>query len=177
MTLQLKFVPYLIQDRHDAVPYDSNLKIDEANEMAKKLITQYIGKIYEYKPFKSQYDLIEVTCGKGKYIKGMDEDDIRQYLDCLFGNYYDWIGDEAVSTWLAGDTEIFDDMTHGILEFGIAFNTLKIVDSKGVETKKSRPSPSESAKSYPLGSVMEGNDGCDWINKEVKGGSVRWIRV
>ena len=179
MTLQLKFIPYLIKDGHEEIAYDSDLKLDEANEMAKNLISFYIGKIYEYKPFKFVNDLIEVRCGKGKYLKDMDEDEMREELEGLFGNSQVWIGEWAADTWLEGNMRLFDDREYGPLEFGIALYSLDVMDAKNPakSVRKTRPSPSESAKSYPLGSIVEGNDGQDWINKQVKGGSVRWVRV
>lgn len=179
MTLRLEFIPYLIKDGHQEIPYDSELKLDEANEMAKKLISFHIGKIYEYKPFKNENDLIEVRCEKGKYLKGMDEEEMREELEGLFGNSQNWIGEWAADSWLEGDMKLFDDRVDGPLEFGIALYSLEVMDAKdsSKSARKTRPSPSESAKSYPLGTIVEGNDGQDWINKEVKGGSIRWVRA
>lgn len=145
--------------------------------MAKKLISFHIGKIYEYTPFETGYDLIKVRCGKGKYLKGMDEDEIREELEGLFGNRHGWIGKWAPDTWLEGDMVLFDDKDTGKIEFGIALYSLEVIDAWKKEKKQTRPSPSESAKDYPIGSVVEGNDGKDWINKQVKGGSIRWVRV
>ena len=46
-----------------------------------------------------------------------------------------------------------------------------------IQTKKDRPSPSESATKFKVGTKKKGNDGNMWIIVENKNGVKRWSKI
>ena len=55
--------------------------------------------------------------------------------------------------------------------------TKKIINKSLLDKNKERPSPSESATKFKVGSKKKGNDGNMWIVVENKNGVKRWSKV
>jgi len=173
--MEVEFIPYLIKDGNKTIKFRKNKlieyvlskKIKKIKELVKGILWKFTIKKYSFENnlIKTQLEF------RKKYLKDLkSEEDIKQYFLETYGNFKNLIGETAPDTWMAGDIIIIKDgeFDKNIYEFGIA--TKKIV------FPKLRPSPTESATLFKVGTIKKGNDENKWIVKKV-GKSQRWVKI
>ena len=172
--MEIEFIPYLIRDGNTIIKFGKN-KLTELALSKKSKIKKLVKEIlWPFKIKKYIFDKnISVKLEKNKnFFKkyyGESDEDIKKYFIDTYGNTKHLIGESAPDTWMEGDIVLIkkgeiDDKDY---EFGIA--TKKII------FEKLRPSPSQSATLYKVGTIKKGNDGNKWIVKK-SGKSVRWVK-
>ncbi len=173
--MEVEFILYLIKDGNKNIKFGKNKlteyvlskKIKKIKELVKGILLPFTIKKYS---FDNNLIKTQLKFSK-KYLKDLKtEEDIKQYFLETYGNSKHLIGETAPDTWMAGDIIIIQDgeFDKNIYEFGIA--TKKIV------FPKLRPSPTESATLFKVGTIKKGNDENKWIVKKV-GKSKRWVKI
>ena len=172
--MEIEFIPYLIKDGNKTIRFGKNKlteyvlskKMKKIKEIVKRILWPFTIKKYSFDNniIKTQLEFSK------KYLKDLkSEEDIKQYFLETYGNSKHLIGETAPDTWMEGDIILLkeNEFDKNIYEFGIA--TKKIV------FPKLRPSPTESATLFKVGTIKKGNDGNKWIVKKV-GKSQRWVK-
>ena len=173
--MEVEFIPYLIKDGNKTLKFGKNKlteyvlskKMKKIKEIVKRILWPFTLKNYS---FDNNIIKTKLEFSK-KYLKDLkSEEDIKQYFLETYGNSKHLIGESAPDTWMEGDIILLkeNEFDKNIYEFGIA--TKKII------FPELRPSPTESATLFKVGTIKKGNDGNKWIVKKV-GKSQRWVKI
>lgn len=192
VTFQPYLIPYNKEEEDFGKPFPIDREYSHMRGMKKRMKELTESALYggfKMKKYKFDEDnlLIHVTLEWTPLYRDdkTDEEDILEYLDDMYGNKYQMVGNGAPDTWLEGDQVIYED-DEASYEFGISTREVEIVrkrkssskderKSPAKNVKSERKSPSESATAHKIGTVMIGNDGNKWVVR--KGGkSQRWYR-
>ena len=173
--MEIEFIPYLIKDGNKTIKFGKNKLTEYILSKKMKKIKVILNKIlwpFTIKKYNFDNNIIKTKLeSSNKYLKNLkSEEDIKQYFFETYGNSKHLIGETAPDTWMEGDIILIkeNDFDKNIYEFGIA--TKKIV------FPKLRPSPTDSATLFKIGTIKKGNDGNKWLVKKV-GESVRWVKI
>lgn len=106
-------------------------------------------------------------------LKGIDYGPIKKYCQ----QFFDWPGLilDGKYVWVAQDPRKNVENRRRIE--GIADQILKKPRRQPSQRQKERPSPSESATKFAVGTRRVGNDGNMWIVRKTKNGTKRWVRL
>lgn len=201
--IDVDFTPYLIYDGNQAIKLGKNKLSDYVVKKKQKEIIEITKRILEIyfivKKLKFESNLIKTTLvvkpkeikrfysGPSTPVKSKNEtfsskhieDIIKGFLIYNFGESKHLIGNGAPDGWMSWNIVLLKsgEFNDNLYEFGISTKKIKVIfsSSKKNQKKKDRPSPSESATLFKVGTVKKGNDGNQWVVKKA-GTSVRWVR-
>ena len=173
--MEVEFIPYLIKDGNKTLKFGKNKLTEFVLSKKMKKIKEIVKRIlwpFTLKKYSFDNNIIKTNLEfSKKYLKDLkSEEDIKQYFLETYGNSKHLIGETAPDTWMEGNIILLkeNEFDKNIYEFGIA--TKKIV------FPELRPSPTESATLFKVGTIKKGNDGNKWIVKKV-GKSQRWVKI
>ena len=146
------------------------------------LVHEMCYKIFKSKTKENIFKLMEslvpsrgIDLPEG-YLYKIDYGKIRFYSDEIFS----WSGliKDAKFIWITENPSKSKENCKRIL--GIIQQIMKKSSSKSKrspsKSRASRPSPSESATKFKVGTKRKGNDGNRWVVKENKNGTKRWVK-
>ena len=173
--MEIQFIPYLIKDGNQTIKFGKNKLTDLAlskKSLIKKLVKQIL---WPFKIKKYSFDKeITVKIEKDKkFFKKFNletDEEIKNYFIETYGNSKHLIGESGPDSWMEGNIVLIKkgEIDDNDYEFGIA--------TKKITFEKLRPSPTQSATLFKVGTIKKGNDGNRWIVKK-SGKSVRWVKI
>lgn len=127
---------------------------------------------YTYKNNKI-YLIVELGGYEG-YKSWITENTVQNWIDYI----EDYFGSGAADTWMSGDIIIIEKDNYDIelfLELESIRHISEKANNKGSQKDiKLRPSPTESATNFLVGTIKVGNDNNKWIIVTDKNGTKRW---
>jgi len=166
--------------------YLNRLYIEKVSKDYKKMISGIFPlKEYTYKYNKNTNQISIIFKPSESDLKWLiRENRNNKYLDIneiieLYDNiFFDEIKN-GPDGWLCGDITYIKQNEIDNYEYTINVKYIKLIPNLETDKKlnKDRPSPSESATLFDIGTKKIGNDGNEWIIKENKNGVKKWSKI
>ena len=188
--IEIVFIPYLIYDgnktkklgKNKLTNYVISKKLNKIKTRVKEILFNSAGiKVKKYNfdiSKKLIYTTVQIPPKSVFYSFMKNNENLKNYtkmgLKYLFGSSKHLIGNGAPDSWMSWDIDLIkkNEFNDKMYELGIACKTIKFTKEKII---KQRPSPSESATKYKIGTKRKGNNGKIWIVKQNKNGVKRWV--